>query len=142
MTLNIYLFFDGQCADAFDFYKSVFGGAFTRRSTYAEAPPSTDGGKSIAPDEMGRIMHVSLPVGASVLMGSDATRAHGGGTFRTADNFAISYSASTRADADAKFAALSAGGAASMPMTDMFWGAYFGMCRDRFGVEWMVNCEC
>lgn len=137
MALNIYLFFDGDCAAAFDFYKSVFGGDFAMRQTYANAPP---GPGKIADDEKGRIMHVSLPIGSSVLMGSDIVRANGA-NFRRGDGFAINYAPSSKADADAKFAALSKGGAVTMPMADMFWGAYFGTCRDKFGVEWMVNFQ-
>ena len=136
MTLNTYLFFDGTCAEAFDHYRRVFGGEFTARMTYGEGPPE----KVKVPDaERGRIMHVSLPVGGSVLMGSDTASGHGEAP-KSTNAFAISYSAASRADADAKFAALQeGGGTAAMPMGDTFWGAYFGMLKDRFGVHWMVS---
>lgn len=130
MTLETYLFFDGKCGEAFDFYREVFGGEFAMRMTCADAPPEVPVDRS-DPD---RIMHVSLPIGTSVLMGSDS---RGTGA---PSAFSISYSAASREDADAKFAALSAGGgSAQMPMEDVFWGSYFGVVRDRFGVSWMVS---
>ena len=129
MTLNTYLFFDGRCAEAFEFYRGVFGGEFAMRMTFAEAPPGVD----FPAERRDWIMHVSLPVGGSVLMGSDSAQA------RPAAGFAISVSAASREEADARFAALSDGGKASMPMQDVFWGSYFGMATDRFGVEWMVS---
>ena len=135
MTLNTYLFFDGNCAEAFDFYKGVFGGDFPMRMTYADAPA----GMECAPGDKDKLMHVSLPVGGSVLMGSDFVAGRGEPP-RPSNSFAISYNASSREDADAKFAALRRdGGGAAMPMQDTFWGAYFGMLKDRFGVHWMIN---
>ena len=130
MTLNTYLFYDGKCAEAFDFYRRVFGGEFAMRMTYAEAPADVP----VDRDAGDRIMHVALPVGGSVLMGSDSAQA------RSPQGFAISYGAASREDADAKYAALAAdGGKAAMPMADAFWGSYFGVLTDRFGVEWMIS---
>ncbi len=136
MTLSTYLYFDGDCADAFDFYRSVFGGEFMLRKTFADGPPEMN-----VPDaEKGRIMHVSLPVGESVLMGSDTVSTHGEPA-KPGNSFAISYSPKTKDDADKAFAALKAGGAETMPMQETFWGSYFGMCKDKFGVNWMVNVD-
>jgi PhnB protein len=136
MTLNTYLFFDGTCAEAFDHYRRVFGGEFTARMTYGEAPQDE---LKVPEAERGRIMHISLPIGSSVLMGSDTTASEGAPP-RSSNAFAISYSAPSRQDADAKFATLQeGGGSAAMPMSDTFWGAYFGMLKDRFGVHWMVS---
>jgi PhnB protein len=136
MTLNTYLFFDGTCAEAFDHYRRVFGGEFTARMTYGEGPPDE---VKVPESARGRIMHISLPVGRSVLMASDVAPGHGEPP-AASNAFAISYSASSREDADAKFAALQEGGGhAAMPMDDTFWGAYFGMLKDRFGVHWMVS---
>jgi PhnB protein len=134
VTLSTYLNFDGNCAQAFDLYKTVFGGEFTVRQTFGDGPPDmkTD------PSHKNRIMHVSLPVGDTVLMGSDAMEGHGE-PFKMGNNFSISYAPKSKKDADEKLAALSKGGAVVMPMQGMFWGAYFGMCRDKFGVNWMVN---
>jgi PhnB protein len=130
MTLNTYLFFNGKCGEAFDFYRRVFGGDFAMRMTYADAPE----GVPVDRAKGDRIMHVALPVGGSVLMGSDSDQA------RPPQGFSISYSASSREDADAKFAALTAdGGRVVTPMENAFWGSYFGMLRDRYDVEWMIS---
>lgn len=134
MSLDIYLYFNGNCAEAFDFYRSVFGGEFAARSTFAEAPPDMP----IDPTEKDKIMHVSLPVGESVLMGSDTAEGCGA-PVTYGDNFAVSYAAKDRAAADRIFAALKNGGAELMPMQETFWKSYFGMCKDRFGVNWMVS---
>ena len=136
MALNIYLNFDGDCAAAFDFYKSVFGGDFTVHSTFAEAPPDI----KFDPTEGGRIMHVSLPVGGAVLMGSDVARGFGE-PHAAGNNFSISYSPDTREEADRAFGALSDGGAVVMAMDNTFWGSYFGLCKDKFGIQWMVNVD-
>ncbi len=135
MTLNTYLFFDGTCGEAFDLYRRVFGGEFAGRMTYAEGPQDMQ----VAAEARDRIMHVALPVGGSLLMGSDVAAGMGEPPKPTGA-FAVSYSATSREDADAKFAALQeGGGSAAMPMEDAFWGAYFGMLKDRFGVHWMVS---
>jgi len=136
MTLSPYLTFDGECAAAFDFYKNVFGGDFTMKSTFAEGPPDM----GVPEGEKDRIMHVSLPVGDNVLMGSDTTSTHGG-PLQVGNNFSISYSAPSREAADRVFAALSDGGETVMAMQDTFWNAYFGLCTDKFGVSWMVNFD-
>ena len=136
MALNTYLFFDGNCERAFTFYKSVFGGEFSAFMTYGEGPPEMD----IPSSEQSKIMHVSLPVGGSVLMGSDNCEGFGPPR-NSGQNFAISYTPKSRDDADRIFTALIDGGEVSMPLQDMFWGAYFGQGRDQFGIEWMVNFE-
>ncbi|MBB5518611.1 VOC family protein [Amphiplicatus metriothermophilus] len=134
MSLNIYLNFNGTCAEAFDFYRSVFGGDFGARLTFADAPPDMP----VDPKHRDKIMHVSLPVGDSELMGSDVAEGFGPPvTF--GDNFAVSYTAESRAQADEVFAALKDGGAEAMAMQETFWGSYFGMCKDKFGVNWMVS---
>ncbi len=133
MSLNIYLTFEDNCRAAFEFYRSVFGGDYSELQTFGDGPPDMG-----VPDEAKqRIMHVSLPIGESVLMGSDANPAFGPGPI-SGTNFSISYSAASRADADAKFAGLSEDGEVAMPMADMFWGDYFGSCTDQFGIAWQV----
>ncbi len=136
MALNTYLTFDGNCREAFEFYRSVFGGEFSVIQTFADGPPDMPGR-----DELGdQIMHVSLPVGASVLMGSD--RGPGAGPeLVVGNNFSISIEGQSREHCDEVFGKLSAGGKVTMPLQDMFWGAYYGMCTDRFGVNWMINYE-
>lgn len=132
MTLMTYLFFDGKCGEAFDFYREVFGGEFAHRLTNADAPADIPVNRS-DPD---RIMHVALPIGESLLMGSDT---QGAGA---PSAFSMYYAAGSRADADTKHAALTAGGGSvAMPMDDVFWGSYFGVVSDRYGVSWMVSHE-
>ena len=104
MTLNIYLHFNGNCREAFEFYRSVFGGEFTVIETFANGPEDFE----IAEDERDNIMHVSLPIGSSVLMGSDAPSCFGPANM--GDNFSISYSAQSREETDELFARISEGG--------------------------------
>ena len=85
-------------------------------------------------------MHVSLPVGSSVLMGSDRGPEFGP-PLVAGNNFSISIQGQSREHCDEVFARLSAGGKATMPLQEMFWGAYYGMCTDRFGINWMINYE-
>jgi PhnB protein len=134
-TINPYLIFNGNCEEAFNFYKSVFGGEFTYIGRFSEMP---DGHKGNEGDE-NLIMHVSLPIGKNVLMGSDTSESHGHVTFGS--NFSISVNAESKEEADRIFNALSADGKVTMPMADAFWGSYFGMFTDKFGVNWMVDCE-
>lgn len=137
MSLSAYLYFDGECADAFEFYKSVFGG------DYAAFMRFSDGPSDFKYDEADKekVMHVTLPVGSSVLMGSDVAKGYGE-TPKPANSFAISYAPETKAEADRVFNALHAdGGAVTMALEEAFWGSYFGMCKDKFGVHWMVNFD-
>lgn len=134
MSLNIYLFFDGNCREAFDFYKSVFGGEFAGLSTFADAPAEM----GVPAEHKDRIMHVALPVSGSILMGSDGGGVEGG-PLTKGDNFSISINAESREECDEIFPRLCAGGEVTMPLQETFWAAYFGMCRDRFGIKWMIN---
>ena len=133
MTLNPYLTFEDNCREAFEFYRSVFGGEFLILQTFADGPPDM----GVPESQLKRIMHVSLPVGESVLMGSDS---FGPGP-AAGSNFAIAFAPSSRAEADTVFTKLSEGGETSMPMQEMFWGSYFGSCTDRFGIPWQINYE-
>ena len=136
MSLNPYLFFDGNCREVFEFYRSVFGGDFSVLQTFGDGP--TDMG--VPEEEKDRIMHVSLPVGAAVLMGSDSCSAFGPPP-AAGDNFAISLTGESREHCDRIFAALSAGGSVRMPMQETFWGSYFGNWTDRFGIAWMISFD-
>ena len=136
MALNTYLHFNGNCREAFEFYRSVFGGDFEILQTFADGPP----GMGVSDGESNNVMHVSLRVGESILMGSDVPSAFGPPP-NQGNNFSISYAAQNKKETDDLFAKLSEGGVATMPPQDMFWGAYFGSCLDRFGISWMVNCE-
>ena len=136
MTLNTYLHFNGNCREAFEFYRSVFGGEFSIFMTFADGPEDMQ----IPDGEHENIMHMSYRIGTSVLMGSDVPS-----TSRppidTGNNFAISYSSSSREKTDALFAKLSEDGIVTMPLQDTFWGSYFGSCTDKFGINWQFNCE-
>ena len=133
MALNPYLHFKGNCREAFDYYRLVFGGEFLMLSTFAEGPPEME----ITDAERNQIMHVSLPVGANVLMGSDMPACLGAAP-EAGNNFSISVQAQNREHADKLHADLANGGRVQMAMQDMFWGDYFGSCTDRFGINWMV----
>lgn len=137
-TVNVYLTFNGNCEEAFNFYKAAFGGEFPYIGRFGDMPPQE--GQPPLPEEMGkRIMHVSLPVSKeTVLMGSD-TGGEWASSFSAGNNFSISINAESREEADKLFAGLSAGGKVTMPQADTFWGDYFGMFEDKFGVNWMVS---
>jgi PhnB protein len=135
-----YLTFSGNCEDAFNFYRSVFGGNFTYVGRFKEMPPAE--GQPPMNEETGKlIMHISLPIGnGSTLMGSDSS-AEFGGPITAGNNFSISVNATSQAEADKLYNGLAAGGNAFMPMSKTFWGSYFGMCTDKFGIGWMVSYD-
>lgn len=139
-TVNVYLTFDGDCKQAFDFYKSVFGGEYPYVGTFGEMPPQE--GIPPVPDNMkDRIMHITLPIGdGTVIMGSD-TGGEWGKNFSKGNNFSISVNTDSIEEAKRIYNGLSVGGKLTMPMDKTFWGAYFGMLQDKFGINWMVNCE-
>ena len=136
MSLTIYLHFNGNCREVFEFYRSIFGGEFEMISTFREGPPDMP----IAEDVLDQVMHVSYPIGTSVLMGSDVPAEFGPSPVQ-GSNFSISYTAGSKEEADTLFAKLSDGGTATMPMEDQFWGAYFGSCIDKFGISWQLSTE-
>lgn len=139
-TVNVYLTFNGDCKEAFDFYKSVFGGDYASISTFGEMPPQ-EGMPPVSEDEKDRIMHVALPISnETMLMGSD-TGGEWAGNFQKGNNFSISVNTASKQEADRIFNALSDGGKIMMPMDDTFWGSYFGMFSDKYGINWMVSFE-
>lgn len=137
-TVNTYLNFNGNCEEAFDFYKSVFGGEFIYIGKFGDMPAAD--GFSVPETDKNKIMHVSLAIGNTILMGSD-TGGDWAPTFVQGNNFSVSINAESKVEADGLFAGLSAGGHVTMPMENTFWGAYFGMFTDKFGINWMVNFE-
>ena len=138
-TISPYLTFNGNCEDAFTFYKSVFGGQFAHMGRYKEMPPME--GKTVPASEAEKIMHVALPISQeTVLMGSDSSDAFGHATV-VGNNFSVSINAAGQPEADKLFGGLSSGGNVTMPMNKTFWGSYFGMLTDRFGIQWMVSVE-
>ncbi|GAB3999691.1 VOC family protein [Spirosoma daeguense] len=135
-TTNTYLNFDGNCEEAFTFYKSVFGGEFTYLGRFGDMPESDE--SKIEDKDKNKVMHVSLPIGQSILMGSDIIEAYGT-SFVKGDNFSISVTAESKEEADKIFTGLAENGQITMPMNDTFWGDYFGMLVDKFGIQWMVS---
>lgn len=138
---NVYLNFTNQTEAAFNFYKYVFGTEFEGGiNRFGDMPPQE--GMPPLPDEAKNlVLHVSLPIADGYkIMGSDAPEQMG---FKVnkGNNMYISLDVDSRQEADRLFKSLSAGGAVEMPLTDMFWGAYWGSFTDKFGVKWMINCD-
>ncbi len=137
-TVNIYLTFNGNCEEAFNFYKSVFGGEFGYVARFGEMPPQ-EGMPSIPDSEKNKIMHISLPISKeTMLMGCDSSEALGENTV-FGNNFSITINGNDKAEADKLFDGLSKGGEVTMLMNDTFWGSYYGLFTDKFGINWMVN---
>jgi PhnB protein len=138
-TLSTYLTFNGNTEEAFNFYKSVFGGEFTEMHRFNMMPPQ-EGMPAISEEDGNKIMHVSLPIGKdSILFGSDTNNSHGKVTF--GNNFSISINPDSIEESDKLFNGLSAGGTVTMPLEKTFWNAYFGMFTDKFGINWMLNFD-
>lgn len=134
-AVNPYLTFSNNCAEAFDFYKSVFGNEFLTRMLFSDIPDSKYDAK-----EGNKVMHVALPIGqGTILMGSDSPAEFG--QLREGDNLSIAISAASEEEAKKLFNGLSAGGKVTMPLEKAFWGALFGMFTDKYGVQWMVNYD-
>ncbi|MCB0653504.1 MAG: VOC family protein [Saprospiraceae bacterium] len=139
-TVNVYLSFNGHCEEAFLFYRSVFGGEFPYVGKYKDMPPRE--GMPPMPEALKeKIMHISLPVSKeTILMGSDS-----GGEWSVpvqfGNNFSISVNTDDPVEAERIFNALAAGGTINMPLEKTFWQSYFGLLTDKFGINWMINCE-
>ena len=138
---STYLNFPRNTEEAFNFYKSVFGGEFggDGAAHFSDIPPS-DGTPPLAEEDKNLIMHIELPiVGGHILMGTDAPESMGFNV-NFGNNVHINLEPDTRVETKKLFNALSAGGKVTMELQDMFWGAYYGSCTDKFGVQWMFNC--
>ena len=139
-TVNVYLNFNGNCEEAFNFYKSVFGGEFVSPIARFKDVPPQPGQPPLAETDQKLVMHVALPIfGGHVLMGTDAPDTMGF-TLKQGNNVYINLEPDSRKETDRLFAALSQGGKVEMPLQEMFWGDYFGSMVDKFGVQWMFNC--
>lgn len=135
--INPWINFNGNAEEAFTFYKSVFGGAFGKVVRFKDMQTP---GEHIGDDEAEKIMHITLPIGKNFLMGNDVPSVLG----RVNENenrSKISISADSKEEADRLFAGLSAGGTVEMPIGNSPWGSYFAMFRDKYGIEWMIDCE-
>lgn len=136
-AIQPYLNFEGNAEEAFNFYKSVFGGEFLTVMRYKD----TEDGEKLTEEEKEKMMHISLPLGnGTILMASDVP-ASMGMTLSKCNNFFLSIDAETKEEADKLFKLLSDGGKVEMPMQNTFWGAYFGMFADKFGIQWMISFE-
>jgi PhnB protein len=139
--VSTYLNFARNTEEAFNFYKSVFGGDFSGGiNRFSDIPPS-EGMPPINENDEDLVMHIELTItGGHVLMGTDAPESMG---FKVnfGNNVHINLETDTRQETKKLFDALSAGGKVTMELQDMFWGAYFGSCTDKFGVQWMFNCD-
>ncbi len=134
-TINPYINFNGNAEEAFNFYKSVFGGEFTKIARFKdlESPDF-----QVSPNEANKIMHIALPIGGNVLMGNDVPESMGQ-TNENEHRTKISINAESKEEADRLFNGLSVGAAIEMPMDESPWGSYFGMFRDKYGIEWMID---
>ena len=136
-TINPHINFNGNAEEAFTFYKSVFGGQFTKIIRFKDLSgpefPVTE-------KEANKIMHIALPIGKNVLMANDVPESMG----RVNENenrSKISISAESREEAEHLFNGLSQGGNIEMPIADSPWGSYFAMFRDKYGIEWTVDYD-
>ncbi|WP_131539827.1 VOC family protein [Pedobacter nototheniae] len=136
-TTNTYLTFDGTCEEAFNFYKSIFGGEFGHLSRFSQMPQNLI--FQVEESQRNHILYISLPIGNSCLMGCDVSA--GSGSLILGNNFSVSVSADSRNEADRVFNGFAQFGQISTPLTDKFWGAYFGMVVDQFGINWMISFE-
>ena len=135
--INPHINFNGNAEEAFHFYRSVFGGEF---ATVVRFKDMTDPGQPIPGNEADKIMHIALPIGPNVLMGNDVPESMGRVNERE-NRSKISIGAASREEADKLFNGLSAGGTIECPIGDSPWGSYFGMFRDKYGIEWMVDFD-
>jgi len=135
--INPYIHFNGNAEEAFTFYKSVFGGEFVRIARFKDI----SGPEFPIPEkEENKIMHISLPVGDTFLMGSDVPDVLGP-VNENENRSKISITAQSKEEANKLYNGLSAGGTVEMPLAESPWGSYFAMFRDKYGIEWMVNFE-
>ena len=135
--INPHMNFNGNAEEAFNFYKSVFGGEFTKIMRFKDlSSPEFP----IAENDANKIMHIELPVGKSFLMANDVPEFMGK-TNENENRSKIFIHAENREEADKIFNGLSAGGTIEGPIGDSPWGTYFGMFRDKYGIEWMVNFD-
>jgi PhnB protein len=136
-TINPHINFNGNAEEAFTFYKSVFGGEFAKIMRFKDLS-STE--FPVGENEANKIMHIALPIGKNILMANDVPEFMGK-TNENENRSKISISAESREEADKLFNGLSAGGQIEMPIADSPWGSYFGMFRDKYGIEWMIDYD-
>lgn len=134
-TINTYLNFNGNTEEAFNFYKNAFGGEFAMLQRFGETPGCED----MPTVEKDKIMHIALPIGGNILMGTDVPESRG--KVQNGTSMSISINTDSEQETRELFEKLSEGGNIEMPLDKMFWGALFGMFTDKFGIQWMVNYD-
>ncbi|WP_335966559.1 VOC family protein [Galbibacter sp. PAP.153] len=135
-VINPYLTFKGNCEEAFNHYKKIFGGEFSYLGRFEEMP--AEEGFELTDSQKQKIMHICLPLGnGTLLMGSDS--GDWAPKLTTGNNIAISIRVKSKEEADKLFNGLAKGGQVTMPIENVFWGDYFGMCVDKFDINWMVS---
>ncbi len=138
LHINPYIHFNGNAEEAFTFYKSVFGGEFKMVSRFKDI---SNPDYPISENEANKIMHIALPIGKhNMLMASDTPEIMGKHN-ENETRSKISISADSKVEADKLFHGLSTGGQIEMPIADTPWGSYFGMFRDKYGIEWMIDFD-
>ncbi len=139
--VSLYLNFNRNTEEAFNYYKQVFGTEFQAPIARMGEVPPQEGQPELSEEDKNLVMHIALPIfGDFVLMGTDASESMGNNV-TIGNNIYINLEPDTRSEADSLFAALSLEGKVDMSMQEMFWGDYFGSCVDRFGICWMINCS-
>lgn len=135
VSVNPYVNFAGNTEEAFNFYRSIFGGEFMTLMRFSD----TGEGEKLSAEDAKKIMHIALPIGnGTILMGTDALESMGQ-KLTMGNNFYLSLNTASKQEADDLFNALSAGGKVEMAMADTFWGDYFGSFADQFGLQWMIS---
>ena len=135
--INPHINFNGNAEEAFTFYKSVFGGEFAKIMRFKDLASDEF---PVAEKEANKIMHIALPIGDSILMANDVPEILGP-TNENENRSKIAISAESKEEAERLFSGLSAGGQIEFPISDSPWGSYFGMFRDKYGIEWMVDFD-
>jgi PhnB protein len=133
VKFNCYLLFDGNCEEAFNFYQKTLGGEIKAMMRHE----GTQAAKSVPAEWLDKILHAALEVDDTLLMASDAPP----GRFSKPQGFSVNIAVKSIGEAERIYRALAQGGTETMPIQQTFWSARFGMCTDRFGIPWMVNCD-
>ena len=136
-SINPHINFNGNAEEAFNFYKSVFGGEFTKIMRFKDLASDDF---QVSEQEANKIMHIALPIGKNMLMANDVPEFMGK-TNENENRSKIVITAESKEEADKLFNGLSVGGQIEMPISDSPWGTYFGMFRDKYGIEWMVDFD-
>jgi PhnB protein len=133
MQMNPYLYFDGNCEEAFKFYEKALGAKILAMMTHENTPAA----KNAPPEWQNKILHARMTIGDQVLMGSDAPPEN----YQKQSGFSLNLGFTDPAEAERIYHTLAEGGTQTMPIAETFWALKFGMLVDRFGIPWMVNCE-